>query len=389
MAFDEPESMADPSEEDRHDGWRADRRTFLVGAGVTAAGAMFPLLDAAPAAAAQGGNGTINIAKQGSFAVGGKVLETPGAWSPYAFLCPTGNTMHGDHAYVQYQVPVQPRPLPLVMWHGAGQFSKTWETTPDGREGFQTIFLRRNWSVYILDQAGRGRAGNRTDSSAIVPTTEDRSQWIMFRLGIWPNRFPGVQFPPGDEAIDQFFRQMTPNTAGETDNIEVEPVVELFDKVGPAVLLTHSGSGAYGWFTRIRTDNVKAIVSYEPAWFVYPTDEPPTPVVTSDALVAAYFAPKLVDPGEFQRLTEIPIQIVFGDNIPTTPSQYPGLEMWRVINGYAEQFADAVNRRGGDVTILRLPDQGLRGNTHFPFSDLNNLKVADLLSSYLHSKGLD
>ena len=54
-----------------------------------------------------------------------------------------------------------------------------------------------------------------------------------------------------------------------------------------------------------------------------------------------------------------------------------------------QQFADAVNRHGGDATVLQLPSLGLHGNTHFAFSDLNNVQVADLLSHYLHEKGLD
>ena len=32
-----------------------------------------------------------------------------------------------------YQVPANPRKLPIVMWHGAGQFSKTWETAGRAR----------------------------------------------------------------------------------------------------------------------------------------------------------------------------------------------------------------------------------------------------------------
>ena len=55
---------------------------------------------------------------------------------------PSGQTLHGDHAYLFYQVPVNARKLPLVFWHGHGQSAKTWETTPDGREWFQNIFLR-------------------------------------------------------------------------------------------------------------------------------------------------------------------------------------------------------------------------------------------------------
>jgi hypothetical protein len=49
----------------------------------------------------------------------------------------------------------------------------------------------------------------------------------------------------------------------------------------------------------------------------------------------------------------------------------------------AIQFRDAVNERGGRVEIRMLPEAGLSGNTHFPFSDLNNQNVADLLHSYL------
>ena len=52
-------------------------------------------------------------------------------------------------------------------------------------------------------------------------------------------------------------------------------------------------------------------------------------------------------------------------------------------------WSDAVNRHGGDVTIVHLPEMGIYGNTHFPFSDLNNLEIADLLSDWLKEKGLD
>ena len=43
------------------------------------------------------------------------------------------------------------------MWHGFGQFSKTWETTADGREGYQNLFLRRQFATYLIDQPRRGR----------------------------------------------------------------------------------------------------------------------------------------------------------------------------------------------------------------------------------------
>jgi hypothetical protein len=32
---------------------------------------------------------------------------------------------------------------------------------------------------------------------------------------------------------------------------------------------------------------------------------------------------------------------------------------------------------------------GIHGNTHFPFADLNNHQIADLLSTFLQEKALD
>ena len=87
------------------------------------------------------------IQEQGSFAVGGSVITAPGTFDPIkqgaynpAGTDPAGQTLHGDHAYVFYQVPANARKLPLVFWNGHGQSGKTWETTPDGREGFKASF---------------------------------------------------------------------------------------------------------------------------------------------------------------------------------------------------------------------------------------------------------
>ena len=96
--------------------------------------------------------------KQGSFAVGGTKITAPGRFDLSNALKPQGQTFHGDHAYVFYQIPEKARKYPLIFLHGAGQSKKTWETTPDGREGYQNIFLRRKYSVYLLDQPRRGDA---------------------------------------------------------------------------------------------------------------------------------------------------------------------------------------------------------------------------------------
>ena len=118
-------------------------------------------------------NGPLVIEKQGSFAAGGSVQSTPGT---YANNQPSaaGQSFHGDHLYAFYQVPHQARPLPIVMLHGAFQSGRSWETTADGREGFQTLFLRRGYSVYVVDQPRRGRAGNSTVAATVEPTPYDQ-----------------------------------------------------------------------------------------------------------------------------------------------------------------------------------------------------------------------
>ncbi len=90
----------------------------------------------------------------------------------------------------------------------------------------------------------------------------------------------------------------------------------------------------------------------------------------------------------FAALTHLPILIYYGDNIPDEPSTNPGQDQWRANLALARQWRDAVNRRGGDVALVHLPEIGLRGNTHFPMSDLNNVEVADHMAAFLETKKL-
>jgi hypothetical protein len=127
-----------------------------------AATMLLSLLDPLLAQTAQGGSATpLIVHAQGSFAVGGTVIRNGGTFDQ---LRPSseGQTHHGDHAYVFYQVPVNARRLPLVLWHGAGQSSKTWETTPDGREGYQPRWVRTSKHIFgrRLRAAGTREARN-------------------------------------------------------------------------------------------------------------------------------------------------------------------------------------------------------------------------------------
>lgn len=325
------------------------------------------------------------VEEQGSFAVGGTMKQNPGTFDAIT-RTPEGQTFRGDHAYVFYQIPAESRQLPLVMWHGFGQFSKTWETTPDGREGFQNIFLRRNWPVYLLDQPRRGNAARSMAEGTISPNPDEQFWFNVFRVGVWPDYFQGVQFPKDEESLNQYFRQMNPDVGPIDIKVNVDAVSALYDKIGEGILVTHSHSGGMGWLTAIKNQNIKAVVSYEPgSGFVFPEGEVPAPLKSSAGALKATGVAK----EEFLALTKIPIIIYYGDNIPVEPDPNPGTDGWRVRLKMAKIWADVINKYGGDVTVIHLPEIGIKGNTHFPFSDLNNIEIADLMSDWLQEKGLD
>lgn len=329
--------------------------------------------------------GSIILQDQGSFAVGGSVMSNPGDFDALK-RTPEGQTYHGDHAYIFYQIPDRARKLPLVLWHGFGQFSKTWETTPDGREGFQNIFLRRGFSVYLMDQPRRGRASRSTVEATISPTPDEQFWFNIFRVGVWPDYFPGVQFARDEETLNQYFRQMTPNIGGFDVEVITGAASALFDKIGDGILVTHSHSGGFGWATAMKNQNVRAIVSYEPgSGFPFPEGEVPKPLESSSGPLEALGVSK----DEFLKLTKIPIVIYYGDFIPENYDPNPGTDGWRVRLEMARKWRDVVNKYGGDVTVVHLPEIGIKGNTHFPFSDLNNVEVANLMSEWLQEKKLD
>ena len=328
----------------------------------------------------------IVIQEQGSFAIGGTVITEPGTFDTHKPTVPAGQTLHGDHAYVFYQVPANPRKVPVVMWHGAGQFSRSWETTPDGREGFQNIFLRRRFTVYVIDQPRRGGAGRSTISNTISATPDEQMWFNMFRIGTWPDFFDGVQFSREPEALNQFFRSITPNTGPFDMEVASSAVSMLVNKLGGAVLFTHSQGGGPGWLTAMKNPDVRGIVAFEPgSGFVFPEGEVPAAMPSAAGTLEPVTAAK----SQFLQLTKIPIIIYFGDNIPDQPTTKPGEDNWRVRLAMARLWRDAVNRHGGDVSLVRLPDIGIRGNTHFPFSDLNNVEIADQVSRFLAAKKLD
>jgi len=195
-----------------------------------------------------------------------------------------------------------------------------------------------------------------------------------------------VQFSHDPEALNQYFRQMTPDTGPFDIDVMSDAVSALFNRIGRGILVTHSHSGGLGWSAAMKNENIKAIVSFEPGSnFVFPKGEVPDPMPSSFDTLKGIPVPV----SDFMALTRIPIIIFYGDNIPDEPSDVPTQDAWRVRLAMAREWRDTVNKHSGDVTVVHLPEIGIKGNTHFPFSDLNNVQIADQVSMFLAGKSLD
>ncbi|MDB5812699.1 MAG: Alpha/beta hydrolase family protein [Betaproteobacteria bacterium] len=340
---------------------------------------------------------SITIAEQGSFFVGGRKVQAPGNYDPTKSAAGTdeGQAFWVDQMYVQYQIPVNARKYPLILVHGGSGTGRVWETTPDGREGYQTLMLRRGYPVYIVDFPRRGRAGypsfngpfGMLAGTPVVPNLTGQAgaqyAWSRWRLGPkYPEVFPVQQFPM--KALDQFLQHLVPTVS---DNAEVisGALVSLLDKIGPAILVTHSQSGLFGWLAGARSQNVKGIVAYEPG-FVFPQGQVPGAIPLFKGNQPSGTA---VTAAEFTKLARLPIQVVYGDNIPKQPIPDLVADGRRAQVVTSPMFVDALNKQGGRASVLHLPDAGLFGNSHFMFSDLNNVAVADQLSLFLHAQQLD
>lgn len=329
--------------------------------------------------------GALVIARQGMFSSGGTVTEpVEGEFDEttnWLNLTRAGNTAHVDHANVLYQIPANGNGNPIVYLHGYGQSRMGWMTTPDGREGWSDIFLKNGHSAFLVDQPRRGEAGSTAamtadnidtwseDSKEYMPG--DQAWYTHFRIGrVAPERYEGSQFPEGEEAQNQFFRQMTPNTGSYDEAVDAAALGEVMNDVyemtgDKAIYITHSQGGRVGWSTPM--EHVSAIVAIEPGG---------TPEIGSENYQ------KLLD-------AEISIVIYFGDYIDNGPQDIQSTGFWKDVKDAAFEFAEAYNADGGDCTVVDLPKEGITGNSHFMFQEMNNQEIAEHIESWLAERGLN
>src|SRR3954470_12792882 len=116
------------------------------------------VLSASVSLAAAGSlGGPLELQDEGVFFISGQTTQSNFPDSRQGGVAP--GQIRTNQMYVQYRIPKTIGGAPIIMVHGSGHTGVTYETTPDGREGWATYFARRNFPVYVIDHAGRGRSG--------------------------------------------------------------------------------------------------------------------------------------------------------------------------------------------------------------------------------------
>ena len=311
---------------------------------------------------------------QGSFFVGGEKVEQTAA--ELGGLGPGGH-ITVNQMYVHYMVPqAGDRNVPVVMVHGATLTGKSWETTPDGRMGWDEYFVRKGHPVYVPDQVGRGRSGfnqavlNNARAGSKPPT--DLPVWLRFSdEGVWPNfrfgatvgqPFSDSQFPVA--AVDQLSKQGVPDMFRGTTSIStINALSALAAQLNGAVVMGHSQSGVFPLEAALLNPRAtKGLVLVEPG-----------------SCPATYTADQI------KALATVPILVVFGDH-RDNPTGLPTLPTWQARFEMCQALVGRIKSAGGHAEMLAPPDRGIRGNSHMIMQDKNNLQIADLIVKWIDER---
>ena len=355
-------------------------------------------------AAAPSGDKAVALSDQGYFFVGGAYTKTK-----------DGQIMIGQ-MFVQYQVPQnRTQPYPVVMWHGGGQTGTNFLATPDGRPGWADYFLRQGYAVYVVDQPARARSGYFTEvyGETRRPTTAYMAR--RFTAPANSNEYPQAkrhtQWPgkgvAGDPVFDQFFASQVEDIrdVGLIERLNRSAGVALLDKIGPAILLTHSQSGPFGWgIADSRPRLVKGILAIEPngpafheaamtgapGWF---KDGPLARPwgITRGPLT---YAPAAASPEELKMTREAAADrpdLVRCWTQGAPARQLPGLMGIPTLIVVSEASYHApydhctskfLTQAGVRHDFVRLEDRGIHGNGHMMMLEKNNLEIAALLHGW-------
>lgn len=277
-----------------------------------------------------------------------------------------GRTYQRGPMFAEWEAPERvTRPYPVVLVHGGGFQGTEWFDTPDGRPGWAQRLVEAGYATVVVDRPGHGRSPLHPDivGPAGPPFSYEGGRQIYAPPDPsgahtqWP-------FDPDDaDAMDQFIAGYGPLPAdlAASETMDADRLARLLDRIGPAVLLTHSASGPSGWLTaNLRPGAVKAVVSVEPMG--PPFADIPNIGPLSWGLTAA---PLTFDPPQAS-----PEAVRAADPATLRLPNLAGLPI-AVVTAGASAFAAAsppivaaLEAGGAAVELLRLPDHGVTGNGH-------------------------
>ena len=344
--------------------------------------------------------------KTEAFFVGGSYAGADGA-----------AVMHGQMFVEGMHPDTLTRPYPLVMLHGGGQTAANWLTTPDGRPGWRTWFVEKGWSVYVVDQPGRGRSAWQPGVDGPLEAAPVRFVERFFTapadFGLWPQARLHTQWPggtnkgrAGDAVFEQFFAsQVASLPRRESERAMALAGTALLDRIGPCVLIAHSQAGPFAWLMAdARPGLVKGIVALEPSGPPYQdalqragaedrpfglTTERLTydPPVTEASLLIFEQAAKpdgpdrvtcwmqAGEPRKLVNLVGVPTVVV------TAEASYHA--------AYDHCTVSYLRQAGVEADFIRLEDLGLQGNGHMFMLEKNSLEIAAVVNRWLASKLAD
>jgi pimeloyl-ACP methyl ester carboxylesterase len=242
------------------------------------------------------------------------------------------------------------------MMHGGGFQGTEWLDTPDGRPGWAQRIVEAGYAVLVVDRPGHGR------SPLHIETVGPMGPAFSYEGGrqIY---FPGddplhTQWPfdhKDEAAMDDFIAGYGPLPADLelSETMDVDRTIALLDRIGPALLMTHSASGPDGWLIADRRPHlVKAIASIEPMG-------PPFAVIPNIGFLKwgptaapLKFQPPVDSPGmhKVPSLVGIPILVVTAEASAFSAASPPTV--------------DFLNAAGATAELLHLADVGVHGNGH-------------------------
>lgn len=325
----------------------------------------------------------------------------------------SGEVMTGQMYVEVLRPPRVTRKYPLVFFHGNSQTATNWMETPDGRPGWADYFLAEGYLVYLVDQPARGRSAWHPSTNGplqilLAGDIERRFTASEVNGGMWPQAKKHTQWPSdsphkgrrGDPVFDAFFATQVESLAStvETQTLVQAAGTALLDKIGPAILVTHSQAGPFGWLlSDSRPRAVKGVIAIEPSgppfhnavvnedlnrpWGIadIPLTYNPPAKMASELRPIRESKPDAPDLTPCWKQADPPRRLVNLQGIPilvvvTESSQHAV---------YDHCTSKYLTQAGVKNTFARLEDQGIRGNGHMVMLEKNSLEVAGFLEKWI------